>query len=180
MKIRFKAAFIAGILTMTMASAAQAEPCFEKVEVPPSLDCLGAVSDRGADFTGDCKQNSGTTVQVEVECPMRWYPKPQSAGVMSHGAFCSALGLRPASFGNAICASGERRPPSSQPGASSISYWGGTWGNTGTGGDHTSTNSFTSGGRDENRVTTTHLYCWTQGQKKDHDGSDMLVGYACQ
>lgn len=116
-----------------------------------------------------CSNGTPSTTQtVYTSCNMsppiiKWV---QAQRGEKHLQTCSRVGLFPSvDKGYGICASGENRPAQGTD-ASKISYSYGTWGSHKVGGT---------------KITAGYgaYYCYHSGQKKDSDGSDLLVAYLC-
>ena len=165
---------------------AAAETCYKQEVVPSAMSCAGSKSN-SADFATGCSFNPATVKQVVVDCPVKpggWYQVSNGTSKVppSHDQFCASIGKKAGNINGQICASGERRP-STGTGHASISYTYGKWGKTNTEGGSIVTNRQFGGYNYDNNTDDKPLwysYCWHSTQKKDHDGTDMLVAYHCQ
>ncbi|MCZ7860787.1 hypothetical protein O9X98_05160 [Agrobacterium salinitolerans] len=177
-----KTAVVSTTLFLAIQSGAlAAEKCYEDVPVPASVNCNGSTS-KSADFASGCKYTPATVEKKEIECPvsLSWV---NADGKTSQSATCAAAGLKPGSLDGQVCAAGERRP-SEGLGASSINYRFGKWGSGGGKGGTTAqfySRTTTTGNRDD-RVTKTisNYYCWSSGNKRDYDSTDIAVAYVCE
>ncbi len=107
---------------------------------------------------------SYTHASCSVAAPIiRWVNSRRGE---SHMQTCARAGLYPsANLGDGICASGEARPTKHEH-ASSISYIYGKWGSAKRGGTVIVRGSGIN-------------YCYQAGQKRDSDGTDIVVAYLC-
>ncbi|MCV9964648.1 hypothetical protein OIU34_22410 [Pararhizobium sp. BT-229] len=90
---------------------------------------------------------------------------------------CTTAGMTATTIDGARCAASERRP-SGGANAGSINYRYGKWGGGGSGGSTVEFRSrtYSTGDHDDNVVS--YYYCWNPGNKRDHDGTDIVV--ACK
>lgn len=174
---------ILSTVLVALSFPAQAQlVCYDTVQGPDVLSCSGnrPEGSSSADFTGACNWVRGPDVVVEVACPGRWVNVANTS--LTHEQACAAAGLSPTAISGQICASGERRPTvGSNPG--SINYRYGTWGGVSGGGTFTTSYTFEWGNNNESCFdcsTYTYTYCWTSGQKRDNDSTDLVVAYACE
>lgn len=160
-------AFFVAMQTGAMA----AEKCYEETPVPASVTC-NASDSKSADFVSGCKSNAATLIKKEITCPAAWV---NADGKSSQASVCTAAGMTSTTIDGSRCAAGERRP-SGGANAGSINYRFGKWGSGG--GSGGSTVEMRS--RSTSSQTITYYYCWNPGNKRDYDGTDIAVAYACK
>lgn len=173
---KFRLANLLPLFLVFAGPQAFATQCYEYKETAASVDC-GNYDGKSADFTIQCIDKPAVIEQVPVACPFRWV---NTNGTKSHAEVCAAEGLVTTSVGDEVCSSGERRA------ANTYNFIYGKWGGVGSaGGTHTTSRTFTSGnlgdgGITPNKGSTTYLYCWGNGQKKDYDSTDIVTAFPCK
>lgn len=157
---------VAAFLLAMQTGALAAEKCYEETPVPASVTC-DSINSKSADFVSGCKSNAATVLKKEIDCPTAWV---NTDGRSSQASVCSAAGMTSTTIDGTLCAAGERRP-SGGANAGNINYRYGTWGGGGSGG---STVELRTG------RSAAYYYCWNPGNKRDYDGTDIVVAYACK
>lgn len=172
-------------LTMLALSAVAAQAaCYVTMPQTGSMSCSGGRQGNSADFTTNCNYTPLPDAQVEVPCPGMWVNTVSDTETQQEA--CARLSLQPGDLNGQVCASGERRPTTGT-GSGGIRYRYGTWGSPGSGGLYDELRSFQQrsggGGRESGNpgtiTTYTRHYCWGGGQKRDYDGTDILIAYYC-
>lgn len=132
---------------------------------------------------GRVRLASGETKALKRYNPAKWYQAPYNAD-MSCSDFCASLGKasRPSPEGS-VCTSGETRRKSAVE--QGIQFVHGCWGGccAGSGCAAFRANTMTLCTKCDNgpcgTLPKTYWACWFQGQKKDCDATDAVVGCYC-
>ena len=176
--------YLLAVSALCLTSGSAFAACYEPVYIPESLTCSGKNSN-SADFSSPCTHTLARVEQREIQCPYTWVNTPDSSGYSTHAATCASAGKTPTSINGQICMSGERRTNEGQN-AGGVNFKFGTWGATSVGGRYVD-QYYQAGGMqrrgndnyeyvNEQRMT----YCYTSGQKRDSDSSDIAVAYVCR